>query len=148
MTTIKTLSSLRDLYTTDLTAIENGTWFQLKRGNSLVKVRSFGSQVVSECNNNLTERYKAELKVVEIPSDSPANGLILRELVAKAILTDWKNVADEKGKELPFSTEAAYKILSEEGIEELVMEIFDFSTNSESFKISSTKNASKLLKKK
>ena len=146
MTETKKLTSLRELYKDDIKAVEDGAWRALKYGGIFVKVRALHSQFVGEFNNNLMARFKTDLGVDTLPIEALNN--IAKELTAKAILTDWKNVADEKGAEIIYTPEVAFEFFKEEGMDRLVDEIFNVSADVETFRASNTRKTTELLKKK
>ena len=73
-------------------------------------------------------RYKIDKGTID-----PSKMLdILCESISKTILLDWSNVKDDKGNEVEFSKEVAYKVLKDNGIFRSF--IIDTATELENFK--------------
>lgn len=102
--------SFRDLYGTDRKAETDGVWVDLAEGVS-VMVRRANSKKSREVRKRLEKPYLSMIRRDTLP-DTQAEQITARH-VAEGILLNWKGVTDEKGKEIPFSVEAAYNICIE-----------------------------------
>lgn len=98
-------------YKTDDDAELNGTWVDLGDG-AQVKVARFGNTKHRELIAKLQKPYTSILKAgLEIPEDAKMKMAV--ESIASAILIEWRGIEDESGKEIPYSIEAAKKLLTE-----------------------------------
>lgn len=95
-------------YKTDKDAETNGVWVEVDNGVELK---------VARINN---DKAREERRRLEKPYRNFANGApehvqedILRKVVSKHVLLDWKGVTDDDGKPLTFSAETAEKLFKE-----------------------------------
>lgn len=98
-----------------------------------------GSQLLIANTGNLT--YQRELSRLQQPYrkkiergtlDPKITKHLLCKAIADAVLIDWKDVIDGKGKQVKFDKEVAYKAL--DSSEELRDFVIDYATNFENYK--------------
>lgn len=99
------MSSFLARYNTDQSLEEHGVWVDFGDG---IEVK------VTRTNTKEAQKYKAQLekpyrKLSQIPDDVQDG--IYEKMIAHKIIKDWKGITDEEGKEVPYSPDAALKIL-------------------------------------
>ncbi len=112
-------------FKTNRTAEEDGTWIDLG-GGLKVKIRRFSAKKSVDVREALEKPYRMRGGKTEIPKD------ILEDItwrhLADGIIVDWSGVVDTDGSEIKFSSDAAYKLMSElpELAKIVIMEAIDF----------------------
>ncbi len=101
-------------FKTDEESEESGKWFEdiLGDGTNLaIRVRRGTAKVVEKTRNRLIKEYRKFLVKGQL-SDAKNEELAI-EILAQAALVDWKGIKDADDVELPFSVEAARKLLTD-----------------------------------
>lgn len=94
-------------YKTNQDAEKNGVWVEVDDGVEL-KVARLNNDNAREMRRKLEKPYR---NFPTIP-DHVQEG-ILRTVVAKTVLVDWKGITDDDGEAIPYSTEAAEKLFTD-----------------------------------
>lgn len=94
-------------YKTDKTLEENGVWVDL--GEDVhVLVGRLTSKRTREVRRRLMRPYES---MREVPPE--LEDKINIQVMAEAVLLDWRGITDEEEKAIPYSREAAIKLLSD-----------------------------------
>ena len=97
-------------FATDVSLAEEGAWIQIDEETS-IRVARYGNRRFKKVFARLTAPYKVQIQQGTL-NEEMASSLLTRA-IAEAILVDWKGMK-KAGKDLPYSVEAAIKILSDE----------------------------------
>jgi|SRR5687768_9481542 len=109
MSETKNSASVWDLFETMADAEVSGTWIEI--GAAKFKLARAGG-----ANENFMKTANKRLKPFQSAMDSlpkKAADELAQGIFVDTLLLDWKNVTDRDGKDLPFSKEAARKLLSQ-----------------------------------
>jgi len=115
-------------YATDETLENNGTWFEIGSGSSILVARA-GNRAYSKFLSKEVERNRKVLDLNDDASDAKSDEIMI-DVMAETILLGWKTkVGDEekavvnfKKAELPYSKENAKKLLVLKDFRKLVAE--------------------------
>ena len=99
------MSNFLSRYNTDANLEENGVWVDFGDGIEVMVVRT-NSKEAQKLKAKLERPYR---KLSQVPDD--VQEAIYEKMIAQAVIKDWKGVTDAKGKEIPYSGEAALEIL-------------------------------------
>lgn len=116
---------------------EHGVWTDFSGSQMLIA--NTGNIVYQRELSRLQQPYRK--KVERGTLDPKTTKHILCKAIADAVLLDWKDVIDGKGKTVKFSKEVAYNALSNS--EELRDFVIDYATNYENYKIETIEDAVK-----
>lgn len=95
---------------------DDGVW--KKFGDAEIKIARAGSNEHLRISEDIHKPYKKQIDRGTLPRVTQR--ALLLETVARALILDWKNVADPEGNEVPYSVEAAMQAL------EFVPDLADF----------------------
>lgn len=114
MTEIAKKPNIFDICETDTKAEEDGRWFKDIFGDGSgvnVKLR----HIMSSESMNVRRRLDRANRRLMVKGEYPTAVAIklLIEQVAEAVLIDWEGVVDRDGKDIPYSKEAAQRLLTE-----------------------------------
>ena len=100
------MSNFLSRYTTDNTLETEGVWVDFGEG-IMVKVTRENTDEAAKYRQKIMHKYRTHRKIPdEVLTD------LATKVLANVLVKDWKGVTDEKGNDLPFSAENAYKIFS------------------------------------
>lgn len=101
-----------DLCATDREAEEQGQWVEIRTGLQY-RIRSITSKKVREFDHTLMKKQRALYIANQgmLPLETLDRNEVLR--VARAVLTDWRGQTDREGNVLPFSVEAAERVMTD-----------------------------------
>ena len=126
-------------FKTDENAETNGVWVDIGDGAS-VKVARLGNPNHEKIMERLRKPYRGILRTGGSLPDSVSTDIAIKGIV-DSILLDWDGFQDENGKDLPYSQEAADKLLREmKDFRELVAFL---ATEQETFRAEGLKEAAK-----
>lgn len=114
MTEIKKTVSIFDICETDSSAEEDGRWFKDIFGDGTnidVKLRHITCSESMNVRRRLDRANRRLMVKGEYPT--PVAIKLLIEQVAEAVLVDWRGIIDREGNEIPYSKDAAIKLLTE-----------------------------------
>lgn len=101
-----------DAFETDISAEENGKWFEdiLGDGTGLgIKVRHMGSQVATKNIQRLMQANRKLMVKGKLPPEVDKRVFI--EHLSQVVLIDWKGFLDKDNAPLPYSPENAAYLL-------------------------------------
>lgn len=105
------MAGLYDVFKTDKTLETEGRWIDYGDIGASFKIASADSPLYRKFMAEQLRPYR-----VQIDNDTMAQKDVQRVMLAGfvcCILKDWKGVTDENGKELPFTTENAKKVMED-----------------------------------
>ena len=103
------MSNFLSRYSVDTTLENEGVWVDFG-DDIMVKVTRENTDEAQKYRQKIMHKYRTHRKVPdEILTD------LATKVLAHVLVKDWKGITDEKGKEMPFSPDNAYKIFSEYG---------------------------------
>jgi len=88
----------------------SGRWFDVGEGLRL-KIARAGHQRFEDCVHELMRPYTKKRRQGKV-KQSVINE-VTQKAMARTILLGWENLLDEDGKEIPYSEQKAYEILSQ-----------------------------------
>ena len=101
------MSNFLSRYSVDTTLENEGVWVDFG-DDIMVKVTRENTDEAQKYRQKIMHKYRTHRKVPdEILTD------LATKVLAHVLVKDWKGITDEKGKEMPFTPENAYKIFSE-----------------------------------
>jgi hypothetical protein len=109
-------------FATDDSLENNGTWFEIGGGASLLVARN-GNRKYARIISKLVEQHRKVLDLDDELSEKK-NEEIMIEAMANALLLGWKNI-EYKGEKLEYSVENAKKLLAIRDFRSLVMRLSD-----------------------
>ncbi len=121
--------SIYDIFATSQTAGESGKWFEFSPTISF-KLRRLKSKFSRRARERLEQPYKRMMKNGELPQDLQEE--LVDKQIAEAIIVDWKGITDTKGQPMPYSKEAAMKLIK--ALPDLRDEIAGLSMRMDSFR--------------
>lgn len=138
--------SIYSTYQSDIKLENEGIWHELGDGVS-VKVAAIGAnnKALVALREKLERPHKYRLDKGTL-SDEIANEIHIR-LIAHTVLIGWKNIQDRAGKDIEYSPDAAYEILSDKSMDAFLACIIKLGTDEELFKIGEKAERIKNLKK-
>jgi hypothetical protein len=98
------------MFETDRDAEENGKWFPIA-GEMSIKIRRFKSKLVNKTRERLEKPLAGMRRHGTLPVDVMEG--VLHKTLCQAIIVDWKGFYDTTGAAIPFSPEAADKLLTD-----------------------------------
>jgi hypothetical protein len=107
--------SIFDICGTDEDAAENGKWIKGEdlwpRGAGIeLKIRRMTSKKALKTRAELLTKYaKFQNKKGQFPEE--IDHRMLCELLAQAVIVDWKGIPDKDGKLIPFTRESAFHLV-------------------------------------
>ena len=116
---------------------ERGIWADFSGSGMLIA--NTGNLEYQRELSRLQQPYRKKIERGTL--DPKTTKHILCKAIADAVLVDWKDVIDGKGKEVKFSKEVAYKALTDN--EDLRDFVIDFATNYENYKYETVEDAVK-----
>lgn len=125
------MTNLYDLYQTDLNLETEGVWVAITK-DIQVKVAALPNPNFTEFLTKLQKPYKGQIRKGLLDKDIEEDLYV--KAVAKTVLIDWKGIKDKDNKDLPYSYENAYTILSDKSMKRFKSEILLLSTEAETFK--------------
>lgn len=134
------MTSLYDLYETNLDLEQEGVWVEIAEGIEL-KVAALGNPNHQEAMERFSKPYKSQMRQKTIAKDIEED--LHMKAIAKAVLVDWKGVTDRKGKEIVYSFENAYKLLTDPSMRRFKSIVLGLSTEAETFKSQEVEEAIK-----
>jgi hypothetical protein len=120
-------------YKTDKTAEVAGVWVEIDAGVEW-KVARLNNEKARTERRNLEKPYR---NFQTIPDH--VNEEILRKVVARAVLLDWKGVTGDDGKEIPYTPETAEKLFKE--LPDLLNDVVSLAMARETFQAEGTEAA-------
>lgn len=126
-------------YQTDSAAETQGLWIEMG-DNALIKIARLGHPKHEEVMKRLRQPHVASLRAgIDLPTN--VSMALTIEALAEAILIDWKGIQDDDGKEIPYSKEAAIKLLTD--LPDFRDKVVFLSSQHETFRKSALENAAK-----
>lgn len=108
-------NSIYTIAKTDADSEENGKWFDdiFEEGSGIsLKLRRMTSQAYIKVLNRLMQENRKLMVKGKFPKDVDMRLLV--ESMAEGIIVDWKGiVVEEGGEEIPYSKDAAIKLMTE-----------------------------------
>lgn len=123
--------SIFDLYERNTEVEESGQWVRLTKGDIEVQVRSTSSDTYQRALERLQKPYLPMIRRQALPEDIARN--ILFRSISQGLLVNWRNVFDKEGKEIPFSEQTAFEILSRISMRDVADEILEAARMRETF---------------
>lgn len=114
----------------DVAASEAGVWVNKVLDDLDVKICSAGNRKYLDCLRQLMKPYQRSYKSM----DDSVFLEIQNKAISKFILVDWRNLQDEEGNEIPYSSDKAYEILQDPENEEFRKIVVSLSEESEVFR--------------
>lgn len=103
--------SLYDTYATNSAAENDGVWVDF--GPELkVKIRRFSAPAVKLVRTRLEKPYAGILRGGGSIPDDVLEGMT-EQIIAEAVIVDWKGAKDRNGDEIPNTTEAKLQVLKD-----------------------------------
>jgi hypothetical protein len=103
--------SIFDVFETDISAEEEGRWFDGFGAEGIrIKLRRLSSRKAMAVRQRLARRYRSSAKNGVLPQD--IQDTILRTTVAEGCFVDWEGINDRSGKPIKFSPEAALELMT------------------------------------
>lgn len=135
--------NLFDAFATDTASEEDGKWFEdiLDDGSNFgIKLRRYTSKAVDKARQKLWNANRKFLVKGKMPEAHDER--LATELMATAVVVDWKGVADPNNpeQELPYSPEVAIALLTK--LPNLRRVIAMLATQMDNFKSESTEEIS------
>ena len=121
----------------DENKVNDGVWCQAFGAEFLI--RRLKNKDAQSMLNKLLKPHKAAQRHGTLKDEVLTD--IMVKVISETVLMDWKSVEDQKGKEIPFNPENAYKLLSE--IEPLRETILEFAQDQDLFKVEFDKESEK-----
>ncbi len=117
-------------FSSNKTTEADGAWLDLTPKTG-VKIRAFRAKPVSDLRDKLTQKYTQMLRVgMKIP-DEQAEEIGL-QVLAQAVIVDWKGIKNAEGVEVPYSAEEAYAILK--ALPDFASVVIAFSSDTQNFR--------------
>lgn len=131
--------NLFDAFATDIESEENGKWFDDVLGDESglgFKVRRLTAKAVDKTRSKLMTAARKFIVKGKLPPEKDEE--LLCELLAQAVVVDWKGVANpnKPDEELPFSVEAATALFKK--LPNLRRVILSVASNMDAFKAETT----------
>lgn len=120
-------------YKTDKVAEVSGVWVEVDEGVEW-RIARLNNEKARELRRSLEKPYASFSKIPDNVSEG-----ILRKVVARAVLLDWKGVTDEAGAAVPYSAEKAEELLTQ--YPDLLNDVVSASMARETFQIEATEAA-------
>lgn len=117
-------NSLKKVFATDKVKTDQGIWVDFDDGIS-IRIRRISSKPVQDKNEELNAPYSNNVRRGKLPDSVAEDNLI--KLIAGGIISDWKGILDDKGKEIPYSPENAYEIIKDEDLADFRLEVLNIS---------------------
>jgi hypothetical protein len=119
-----------DAFASDLNKEENGVWTKI--GDMEWLIARAGNENWKKLNKKLENQIYGGFGRKKDKRNSEKDADILIQCLAYTAVLGWKNVT-LKGKEVPFSNDKAYEILSDKRFKELTDEVLSISLDAERF---------------
>jgi len=106
--------SIFDICETDTQAEENGKWFKdifKDESNIDLKLRRLTSKESVKVRRRLDKQFKGKQQRDGTYDDDTATAIMVKQM-AHAVIVDWTNIRDRDRTEIPFSPEAAEKLMT------------------------------------
>jgi len=95
-------------FATDLDLEENGVWVDIGDGGQLLVAR-MGNPNYTRVVRELSKPYRSRIRKGTMPDE--ISDEILFKAMSQTILLGWSGIEDDKGKEIKYSSDAAYDLL-------------------------------------
>lgn len=109
-----------------------GVWREIEDGAAKLKIARFNNPDHVSTLQKLRLEHEEELRN---PDTEEAQKLTLElstRAMAQSVLVGWEGILDEEGKELPYSAEAAFELLTE--LDEFSGLVFNLSLENEQYR--------------
>jgi hypothetical protein len=125
---------------TDMNKAENGIWIPYEAGIEL-RIARYGNK---NHNQYARQLLKPHVEIIRGRNAEPELlNDIDRQAAAKYILMDWKNIQDDDGKDIPFSTEKALELFRDPAYEDFYKFVIQVSMNRENYRLDLQKESEK-----
>lgn len=132
--------NLYDVYETDTALETEGVWVALTK-DIQVKVAALPNPNFVDYLTKLQKPYKGQIRKNSLDKEIEEDLYV--KAVAKTVLIDWKGIKDKENKDIPYSYENAYKLLSDKSLKRFKSDIILLSTEAETFKAEEKEEAVK-----
>jgi hypothetical protein len=130
----------------DPTASAKGIWYDYEVSDDGAKTRFLLSCASQVSNKNfklayerLSRPYRAQLRTGTLSNDVQAE--IYRRAFAQTIVLGWENVVDDNGKQIEFTPDNVYKVLTD--VPELFNDLVMFASNAANYSKAALENDAK-----
>ncbi len=114
----------------DMDKVENGQWFNYALGIQLL-IANIHNSKYRKMRSKLLKPHQRRLK--SMSGDEVLE--ILKPTVAKHLLIGWKNIEDELGQEIPYSSEKALEFFNDPSLIDLFTFVIDTAGENASYAI-------------
>lgn len=125
-------SNLLKQFGTNTGAQEEGVWHSLG-GGIQVNLRRINSKKANAVNDKYMEPLQAMYPEGDFPEDAQRE-VLLRQ-ISEGLVADWKGIKDDEGKDLKFSPEVAYDLLSDPSLDDFNLKLLSLSSNMKHYKL-------------
>ena len=115
-----------------------GVWVDYGEGLEFLIAKMSNPQYMAEIRKQVREK-RVQFRHGKV-SDEETEEMTIKA-VAKTVLLGWKNLQGEDGKDIPYSQEKAYEILSDPCYRDLYTFIIEVSAEKETFALEARKEA-------
>lgn len=114
----------------DMEKVEKGKWFDYALGIKLL-IANIHNSKYRKMRTRLLRPHQRRLK--SMSGDETLE--ILKPAIAKHLLIGWRNIEDEKGNEIPYSSENALEFFNDPSLADLFTFVIDAAGENTSFAI-------------
>ena len=136
------MTDIRKLYATSVSKEADGAWSQDLGDGLRLKVARLKNPNFRKLYQRLTKPYERQIRNRTL--DDATENSILAQCLAKTVLVGWQNLVLD-GEVVPYSTEAALKILSDDGLSDFRDLVVDLASDAELFRDEQLEQAEKNL---
>ena len=136
------MTDIRKLYATNVNKETEGAWSQDLGDGMRLKVARLKNPNFRKLYQRLTKPYERQIRNRTL--DDATENSILAQCLAKTVLLGWEKLVLD-GEELPYSTDAALKILKDDGLADFRDLVVDLASDAELFREESLEQAEKNL---
>jgi hypothetical protein len=119
---------------------EQGFWYEAT-SEIRIRIRRLNSKPSLDARKEAEKPYTSQIRAGKAPDD------VLEEIANKqlsyGVIADWEGIVDEAGKEVPYTGETAYGILSDPEMREFAADLFQQSVSRDNFKAVNNEEAVK-----
>lgn len=136
------MTDIRKLYATNVNKETEGAWSQDLGDGMRLKVARLKNPNFRKLYQRLTKPYERQIRNRTL--DDTTENSILAQCLAKTVLLGWEKLVLD-GEELPYSTDAALKILNDSELADFRDLVVDLSSDAELFREEHLEQAEKNL---
>ncbi len=153
-------TNLHKQFQTDSSKEEQGIWVDFENGVS-VRIRRLSSKASVRAREEAEKPYKTRLRSGSMDDDTAE--LLAMHQLARGVISDWKGITEPvldkdgapildedgnpKNKDIPYSPDTAFEILSDDALKDFRTELIQISLDRDAFKNEEDADAVKNLKR-